>query len=64
MKGADPAIGSVSTADTSGSESNVSSSEASEESEASKECVYVLQEAGSDTSDDDNISLAGFKQLE
>ena len=41
--------------DTSGSEWNTSSSEGSEESEASEECV--LQEVGSDTSDDDNIHL-------
>ena len=45
------AIDSVSTGkDTSGSKSRVSSSEANED--------RVLQEAGSDTSDDDNIPLA------
>ena len=45
------AIDSVSTGkDTSGSESSVSSSEASED--------CVLQEFGSDTSDDDNTPLA------
>ena len=45
------AMGSLSTGkDTSGSESSVSSSKARED--------WVLQEVGSDTSDDDNIHLA------